>query len=95
MREYPPAKTSKGRPFFLYYAPMAVHAKLEPPPTKYSAPFHTGIKYSGVLYGHLRVLDEGIREIFDLLKTYDQDQNTVFILTADITAILDWLKLSF
>src|ERR1035437_9231862 len=33
MREYPPAKTSKGRPFFLYYAPMAVHAKLEPPPT--------------------------------------------------------------
>ena len=73
----------KERPFFLYYAPMTVHAQLEPPPAKYSASFHTGIKYSDDFCGHLRALDDGIREIYDLLKAHHQDQNTVFILTAD------------
>jgi uncharacterized sulfatase len=81
--EFVKKSLDKGCPFFLYYAPMAVHARLDPPPAKYSAPFHTGIKYSDDFYGHLRALDEGIRGIYDLLKVHQQDQNTVFILTAD------------
>ena len=72
-----------GHRFFLYYAPMTVHGMLLPPPEKYSAQFHTGIKNTDDFAGHLRALDEGIRGIFDLLKSHHQDQNTLFILTAD------------
>ena len=72
-----------GHPFLLYYAPMTVHGRLDPPPVKYSLQFHTGIKSTDEFAGHLRALDEGIRRIFDILKVYHQDQNTLFMLTAD------------
>ena len=69
--------------FFLYYAPMTVHGFLVPPPEKYSSQFHTGIPYTDQFAGHLLALDEGIRKLYDILKAHHQDQNTLFMLTAD------------
>ena len=71
------------KPFFLYYAPMTVHGQLLPPPASYSSLFNSGVKQTNDYAGHLRALDEGIRRIFEILKDHHQDQNTLFILTAD------------
>ena len=69
--------------FLLYYAPMALHGDLQPPPDKYVSQFHTGIAFSDQYAAHLLAVDEGIRKIYDILKAQGQDQNTLFILSAD------------
>jgi uncharacterized sulfatase len=74
---------AKKQRFLLYFAPMSLHGALRPPPEKYSSQFHTGMKFSDQYAGHLLALDEGIRKIFDVLKASGQDQNTLFMLSAD------------
>ena len=71
------------QPFFLYYAPMTLHGGILPPPEKYSKQFDTGVKFSNEYAGHLLALDEGIKQIFETLEKYGQEQNTLFILSAD------------
>ena len=69
--------------FLLYYAPMALHGNLMPPPEKYSSQFHSGIAFTDQYAGHLLAVDEGIRQVYEILKANGQDQNTLFILSAD------------
>ena len=72
-----------NQPFFLYYAPMTLHGGIVPPPGHYTEPFDTGVKFSDEYAGHLLALDHGIEQIFQTLKKYGQEKNTLFILTCD------------
>jgi uncharacterized sulfatase len=74
---------SQNKHFLLYYAPMALHGGLMPPPDKYSSQFHTRHAVTDPNAGHLLAVDTGIRMIFDVLKAHGLDQNTLFILSAD------------
>jgi uncharacterized sulfatase len=69
--------------FLLYYAPMALHGALLPPPEKYTSQFHTGIPFTDQYAAHLLAVDTGIHNLYDILKAHGQDQNTLFILSAD------------
>jgi arylsulfatase A-like enzyme len=62
---------------------MSLHGALKAPPEKYTSQFHTGIKFSDQYAGHLLALDEAIRKIYDVLKANGEDQNTLFMLSAD------------
>ena len=76
-------QVEKKQKFFLYYAPMAVHGALEPPPEKYTSQFHTGIAFSDQYAGHLLAVDEGVKKIYEILAAHEQDKNTLLFLTAD------------
>lgn len=71
------------KPFFLYYAPMTLHGGIVPPPKHYSAPFATGIPFSDTYAGHLRALDDGIRQICETLEKAGALQNTLFVFSSD------------
>ena len=77
------AALKANKPFFIYYAPMTIHGALLPPPEKYSKAFNTGIAQVDQYAGHLLAVDEGIRQLYATLKKFHQDQNTLFIITAD------------
>ena len=75
--------TREKKPFFLYYAPMTLHGGIVPPPARYSEPFSTGIPFSDEYAGHLRALDEGIRQIIGALESSGQLDNTLIIVSSD------------
>lgn len=71
------------KPFFVYYAPKTLHGRIDPPPSKYLSKFDTGVPFTNNYAGHLFALDEGIKQIYALLKEYQQDENTLFIIASD------------
>ncbi|MCF7817311.1 MAG: sulfatase-like hydrolase/transferase [Kiritimatiellales bacterium] len=81
--EFITSALEEKKPFFLYYAPMTLHGGIQPPPQHYSDAFDTGVPFSNIYAGHLLALDDGIEKIFQTLKKYGQDTNTLFILSAD------------
>lgn len=73
----------KEEPFFLYYAPMTLHGRIDPSPEKYSSQFDTGVPFTNTYAGHLLALDQGIESIFKLLEEKGQADNTIFVLCSD------------
>jgi uncharacterized sulfatase len=71
------------KPFFLYYAPLTLHGQIVPPPAKYTAQFDTGNRYTNEYAGHLRALDEGIRQLFTAIEAKGELDNTLFLFTSD------------
>ncbi len=69
--------------FLLYYAPMALHGTILPPPQNYLSQFHTGMPFTDEYAAHLLAVDTGIRNLYDILKAHGEDRNTLFILSAD------------
>jgi uncharacterized sulfatase len=76
-------QVEKKQKFLLYYAPMALHGALKPPPVKYSSQFHTGIAFSDEFAGHILAVDEGLKKIYAILKAHGEDQNTLLLFSAD------------
>lgn len=71
------------KPFLLYYSPMTLHGRIDPPPVQYSQKFNTGIPFTDQYAGHLLALDDGIENIFNLLGEHNLMDNTLFIFTSD------------
>ncbi len=76
-----------GRPFFLYYVPLAVHTPLHEVPGKYFArlyPGHEG-KYSPRqhLRAALLALDDQIGRILDKLREMDIAEETLIVFSSD------------
>lgn len=71
------------QPFFVYYAPMTLHGRIDQAPEKYTSKFNTGVKFTDNYAGHLLALDEGIRHIYSILEKYGQVENTLFIISSD------------
>lgn len=73
----------KGKPFFMYYAPMTIHGALKVPPPQYMKDFNSGAKLTDIIAGHLFALDAGLKVIFETLKQHNQDKNTLLIVCSD------------
>jgi uncharacterized sulfatase len=74
----------EGKPAFLYLAYHAMHGSLEyKAPEKYMQKFNSSEPWVNSFYGHVNAVDEGIREIFAALEARGQQENTLFILSAD------------
>ncbi|NOU36810.1 MAG: sulfatase-like hydrolase/transferase [Kiritimatiellaceae bacterium] len=73
-----------GKPAFIYLGYHAVHGSLNyKPPLKYLEKFNSKQEWVNSFYGHVNAVDEGIRSIFEKLKSYGQADNTLFIFTTD------------
>lgn len=81
--EFIESALEKDTPFFLYYAPMTLHGGILPPPERYSEAFNTGNRYTDEYAGHLLALDDGIKQIFSVLRKHAQLENTLFIFSSD------------
>lgn len=75
-----------GKPFFLYYAPYAVHTPLQPKPellakykAKPSTEAHNDPKYAAMI----EAVDANVGKILEVLRRNNLDENTVVILTSD------------
>jgi uncharacterized sulfatase len=71
------------QPFFVYYAPMTLHGRIDEAPEKYTSKFNTGVKFANNYAGHLLSLDEGIEYIYSILEKYGQIDNTIFVIASD------------
>jgi uncharacterized sulfatase len=83
------AAVAKEEPFFLYYAPMTLHGRIDPSPEKYSSKFNTGVPFADTYAGHLLALDQGIESIFKSLEEKGQLENTLFVFCSDNGAPYD------
>lgn len=86
-KEFMQKSIDEKKPFFLYYAPMTVHGNLTPCPAKYSDKFKSGVTATNNFAGHLLALDEGIKEMYNVLEKAGQADNTLFILCSDNGAV--------
>jgi len=73
----------KEEPFFVFYAPMTLHGRIDPSPEIYSSQFNTGVPFTDTYAGHLLALDKGIESIFKVLEEGKQMDNTIFVLCSD------------
>lgn len=83
VKEFVKASVDKEEPFFVYYAPMTLHGRIDPSPDEYSTQFDTGVPFTDTYAGHLLALDKGIESIFNVLEEGNQLDNTIFILCSD------------
>lgn len=83
VEDFVKASVDKNEPFFVYYAPMTLHGRIDPSPEKYSKQFNTGVPFTDTYAGHLLALDKGIESIFKVLEEGGQLNNTIFILCSD------------
>tara|TARA_B100001093_G_scaffold180858_3_gene173694 strand:- start:1889 stop:3532 length:1644 start_codon:yes stop_codon:yes gene_type:complete len=70
-------------PFFVYYAPMTLHGKMDKSPEKYRKNFNSGNKFTDQYAGHLLAVDKGLENIHETLVKYGQEDNTLILFSAD------------
>jgi len=74
---------NRNRPFFLYFAPNAVHSPLQATRADYDALSQIKDHRTRVYAAMIRNLDRNIGRILDALKAEGLDQNTLVVFTSD------------